>query len=248
MRTSHRRRLNRERTLRFLEELGASPEAGVSLYLPAGMPEEEAQNALNEAVATAQIASYLGSLACPSRTGAVLFWGTDCKILVLPPFPLGEKFLLSGYNVDPLQHLLEQELTIGLVLLRLGEYAIGIFRGEHLLTSKHGTGLVHSRHKKGGSSQGRFERHREKQMESYFTRVCAHARNQLEPYETDIDYLVYGSERNTLLKFRRQCSYLKRFDSRTRDSLLDIRHPNRAALKASIENIWSSEVIEFAET
>ncbi|MFO8101291.1 MAG: Vms1/Ankzf1 family peptidyl-tRNA hydrolase, partial [Dehalococcoidia bacterium] len=112
----------------------------------------------------------------------------------------------------------------------------------------HGTGLVHSRHKKGGSSQGRFERHREKQMESYFTRVCAHARTQLEPYETDIDYLVYGGERNTLLKFRRQCSYPGRFDSRTMDSLLDIRHPNRAALKASIENIWSSEVIEFAET
>jgi hypothetical protein len=51
---------------------------------------------------------------------------------------------------------------------------------------------VHSRHRQGGSSAHRFERHREKQIESFFTRVCGHAQEHLEPYLKQLDHVIYG--------------------------------------------------------
>ncbi len=149
MRISHRFHLNRKRTLQFLEEAGAASQTAVSLYLPADLSKEEIWQALNGTVETAEIAVELGNMAQSSKTGSVLFWGTERKFMVLPPFPFAEKQLFNEYNAEPLRYLLQRELTIGLVLIRLGEYAIGVFRGEELLNSKNGTGLIHSKHHQG---------------------------------------------------------------------------------------------------
>jgi peptide subunit release factor 1 (eRF1) len=140
---------------------------------------------------------------------------------------------------------LESKFTIGVVLLRLGSYAVGVFRGDTLMSSKVGTGLVHSRHKKGGSSARRFERHREKQMEYFFDRVCVHVREQLEPMVRDLDYVIYGGERYNLLEFRKQCQFLRRLDDRTLDTLANVRRPRQATLEAAIHLVWSSLVIKW---
>ena len=115
------------------------------------------------------------------------------------------------------------------------------------MTSKVGTGLVHARHRQGGSSSHRFERHRLKQMETFFTNVCEHAREQLEPYSRQLEYLVYGGTRQTLLDFRKQCHFLRQFDTRTLDVLLNIREPKRAGIEEAVQEAWSSRVIEWKE-
>jgi len=180
-----------------------------------------------------------------SKTGGILYWGELGRYLVVPPFPMLDDFVTPGYDTSPLRALLQSKFTIGVVLLRLGSYAIGVFRGDTLMSSKIGTGLVHSRHKKGGSSAHRFERHREKQMEYFFTRVCAHVREQLEPVVRDLDYVIYGGERYSLLEFRKQCQFLKRLDDRTLDTLANVRRPCQATLKAAIHLVWSSLVIKW---
>jgi peptide subunit release factor 1 (eRF1) len=177
----------------------------------------------------------------------VLFWGTENKYLVLPPFPIKEKLFAGGYDAEPLRSMLQQDLLLGLILVRLGAYAVGVFQGEKLVSSKVGTGLVHSRHSKGGSSARRFERHREKQIEYFFERVCGHVREHLEPHLQKIDYVIYGGERHTLLSFRKQCRFLQKFDDRTLSSVLYVREPRQAALEAAISQVWSSEVIRWQE-
>ena len=55
--------------------------------------------------------------------------------------------------------------TVGVLLVRLGGYAAGVFTGtdQHLAASKVGSRLVHGRSAAGGQSQRRFARRREKQ-------------------------------------------------------------------------------------
>jgi len=180
-----------------------------------------------------------------STTVAVLFWGEQHRYLVLPPFPITEKRVFWGYDVEPLRSLLQREFIIALILVRLGTYAIGVFQGEKLLSSKVGTGLVHSRHKKGGTSQHRFERHREKQIEDFFKRICTHAREHLEPHIQQLDYVVYGGTRNTLLSLRKQCQFLQQVDKRALGLLLNIRQPRQATLEAAIGKAWSSKVTRW---
>jgi hypothetical protein len=55
--------------------------------------------------------------------------------------------------------------TVGVLLVRLGGYAAGVFTGSppRLTASKVGSRLVHGRSAAGGTSQHRFARRREKQ-------------------------------------------------------------------------------------
>jgi peptide subunit release factor 1 (eRF1) len=163
----------------------------------------------------------------------------------MPPFPVIKESVSNTCEIEPLHSILHQKLFLGLVMMRLGEYAIGVFQGEELLSSKVGTGLVHSRHHKGGSSSHRFERHREKQMETFFTRVCQHAREQLEPYDRQLDYILYGGTRETVLDFRKQCHFLHEFDKKTLARLLNIREPKQSGLVEGIQEAWSSRVIQW---
>ena len=131
--------------------------------------------------------------------------------------------------------------------MRLGAYAIGICDGENLVSSKVGTGLVHGRHRQGGSSAHRFERHRDKQIEYFLTRVCQHAREQLEPQAKALDYVVYGGAWTTILLLQKQCPFLGQFDEPTLPPLLDIPEPRQAVLETAVNRVWSSTVIEWRE-
>jgi peptide chain release factor subunit 1 len=182
-----------------------------------------------------------------SPTGAILFWGPHHRYLVMPPFPINEERSSNICEIEPLRALLQQELLIGLVLVRMGAYGIGVVQGEKLISSKVGTGLVHARHRQGGSSSHRFERHREKQVETFFTRICGHTREQLEPYARQLQYVIYGGTKETLLDFRKQCHFLHQFDNRTLDLLLNIREPKQSGLHEAIQEAWSSRVIQWDE-
>jgi len=236
--------------LQLLDELEDAESLATSLYIPHDLPASEVEKTLKAPLGpgVAEVISDIAEAVGRSKTGTVILWGEQGKYLVLPPFPIKEKLFASGYDVEPLRALLQQDLTVALILLRLGAYAVGVFQGEKLVSSKVGTGLVHSRHKKGGSSAHRFERHREKQIEYFFTRVCHHVQERLEPYLQQLDYVIYGGERHTLLSFRKQCHFLQQLDGRTLGTLLNVREPKQPALEAAISQVWSSEVIQWEES
>jgi len=237
--------LNRAKTIRFLDELETTAGTARSLYVPFGMSLPEVRNLLGQAFDLQDMPGELPDLAARSKTGAVLFCSPSRRCLILPPFPIAEERFTDGCIVESLRSMLNRDFMIALVLVRLGAYAIGICQGESLITSKVGTGLVHGRHKKGGSSQQRFRRHREKQIEYFLNRVCCHAQEQLQPQSRALDYVAYGGAWTTILLLQKCCPFLRQFDTRTLPPLLDISKPNRAVLEAAVGRIWLSRVIEW---
>jgi hypothetical protein len=245
---SKKRALSRARMLDFLEKLSLTPgEDLTTLYLPSRLPAAELDKLLNEITAPQDISAGLTKIASRSGTGAAIFWSNQQKYLAIPPFPIAEKSLIRSLDTEPLRLLLGREYLIGLVLVRLGSYAIGVSHGEKLVSSKVGTGLVHGRHRQGGSSAHRFERHRDKQIEYFLTRVCQHAREQLEPYVKSLDYVVYGGARTTILLLQKQCPLLNKLETPLLPPLLDIPDPRQAVLETAVNRVWSSTVYEWRE-
>jgi peptide subunit release factor 1 (eRF1) len=242
-----RYRLSKVKLLRLLDELKANSIEVGSLCIPPKSSKTNTGDMMETIVDARTIREEISELIADSSTGAILFWGPHHRYLVMPPFPINEKKFSATCEIEPLHSLLQKEFLIGLVLVRMGAYGIGVVRGEKLLSSKVGTGLVHARHRQGGSSSHRFERHREKQMETFFTRVCEHTREQLEPYARQLEYIIYGGTRETLLDFRKQCHFLRQFDNCTLDLLLNIREPKQSGLQDAIQEAWSSRVIQWNE-
>jgi hypothetical protein len=240
-------KLSKVSMIHLLDELKDNSIQVASLCIPPGSSKVNVSGMLETLADTSTIKEDISEYIINSPTGAMLFWGSQHRYLVFPPFPLTEERISQTCEIEPLYTLLHREFLLGLVLVRLGAYGIGVFEGETLISSKVGTGLVHARHRQGGSSSHRFERHREKQMEGFFTRVCGHAREQLEPYAGQLQYIIYGGTRETVMEFRKQCHYMKEFDKRTLDLLLNIREPKQAGLDEAIREAWSSRIIRWNE-
>jgi len=232
--------------LSFLDEIEQAPSSSaISLYIPRGFSTPEIEDLLQKG-GVRSVPNELSQLASSSKNGAVLLWGDIRKCLVLPPFPLSEKNAFDGYVTQPLHQLLTSDFMIGLVLVHLGSYAVGICHGEKLIFSKVGTGLVHGRHKKGGSSQQRFQRRRENQVQEFLDRVCLHAREQLEPHAQLVKYIAYGGPRQTVLLLQKRCPFLQSFEDRVLP-LLDVPSARQRVLEKAIVRIWSSCIINWQE-
>lgn len=240
--------LSRTKMLGLLDELEEAPCHGFwTLYLPPGVSSAEVETSIKEMPEPSEISPEMAKIASSSKTGAVLFLTPEQKYLVLPPFPIAEKHLTHSISTEQLHSLLSRDYMIALILVRLGAYAIGVCNGENLVSSKVGTGLVHGRHKKGGSSAHRFERHRDKQIEYFLSRVCVHAQEQLKPQASALDYVIYGGARTTIQLLQKQCPFLEKLDKPTLSPLFDIPKPRQAVLETAISRAWSSTLIEWRE-
>ena len=238
--------LRRSKMQEFLDKLEETPDPdATSMYITQGLSVSEIEDLLGKA-GTQSIPDELTQVAADAKNGVVLFWGNARKYLVLPPFPLEKKAILGGYSTEPLRQLISSDFKIGLVLVHLGTYAIGICHGEKLITSKVGTGLVHGRHKKGGSSQQRFQRRRQNQAREFLDRVCLHVHEQFEPQAGRISYIAYGGPRQTVLQLQKRCPFLKAFEGRTLP-LLDIPALRQRVLETAVGSVWSSCIIEWQE-
>jgi Actinobacteria/chloroflexi VLRF1 release factor len=85
--------------------------------------------------------------------------------------------------------------TVGVLLIRLGGYAAGVFTGTEpvLAASKVGSRLVHGRSAAGGQSQRRFARRRENQAHQALSAAADTAAAVFGPYQ--LDALVLGGDR-----------------------------------------------------
>jgi len=245
MLAARHRRLGKQKMLHFLDDVKEAGGKGVTLCLPPGLAPDEVNKSLGKTLDSHGAPPELSELATASKQGAVIFWGPSRKCLIRPPFPVDEKRFYQAYDINRLRSMLTHDFKVALILIRLGAYAIGVYQGQELIASKVGTGLVHARHKQGGSSQARFARHREKQIEYFITRVCRHVREQLEPQMQSLDYIAYGGARTTILLLRKQCHFLEQFDSRTLPPVLDIPEPRQDVLERAIDRVWASSLTEW---
>lgn len=241
-------RLRRKQALDWLAEIEARPGPAASVYIPPGTLLPEIETTMSGLPIAGGLPAGLAEIIAASPTGGAVFRSEHTGDLLVPPFPVANKHTFLNLYTEPLREVLSRDLTVAVILLRLGMYAIGLFRGEKLVASRVGTGNIHSRHRQGGSSAHRFERHRDKQIEEFFSRICLQVRDRLDQYINEIDWLIYGGTEETVLAFRKQCQYIARLDDRVIDRLLNVREPKQASLEATIEDIWSSRVIHWEES
>jgi len=94
--------------------------------------------------------------------------------------------------------------TVGVLLVRLGGYAAGVFAGPEprLAASKVGSRLVHGRSAAGGTSQHRFARRREKQATEALAAAADNAFRVFSPYAGRLDAVVLGGDRRAMAALR----------------------------------------------
>lgn len=182
-----------------------------------------------------------------SETGAAVYRAGRKCWAVLPSFQIGENQFASETDSSGLLRILEQDVVTGVVLLRMGRYAIGVVRGSSLLESKTDTRHVKRRHRAGGSSQRRFMRSRDRLIRELYDEACQVTRRIFEPRMREIDCVLTGGERQTIVGFLKRCAFLEKANLPVMRRLLSVDRPNREALEGIHREIWKSRVLVFEQ-
>jgi hypothetical protein len=148
----------------------------------------------------------------PGRTvyadGAARIETAEATITVRPPFGLAHARVYEKVELGPLFEELARDHVVAAVLVRLGGFAVGLFEGERLVVSKVGSRFVKGRHKKGGSSSGRFGRRREEQARALIEAAAGTAGTVLEPHRDRIEHVALGGDRAAAGKVVEQLPWL----------------------------------------
>jgi hypothetical protein len=112
-----------------------------------------------------------------------------------PPLPDG---WASGDAVAAMVEHASRRRVIGVLLVRLGGYAAGVFDGDAVVASKVGSRQVHGRSSAGGWSQQRFARRREGQVKVALDAAVATAAAVLVPPASRLEAVVTGGDRQAL--------------------------------------------------
>ena len=248
LKISQRHSTGKARLLRLLEEIEGSGWCELTLHLGPGSLEvgRIKQVALGKEIAGDRLSVVLGEMG-ESDTGLVLFVGDERIVGISPPFPIEEDSCSDGVELSPLRALLERDYLVGVVLLRLRRYAIGVLRGEKLIATKTRSRYVKNRHRAGGTSQRRFERSRERTVRELYDKTCEVLGEVFEPYKDNLDYVLMGGERQTLLGLQDRCRALQDMRGRTLARRLNVEQPNQKALESIAFEVWKSRVVTFEE-
>ena len=147
------------------------------------------------------------------------------EALVEVPFPP-----LTG---DLAAHV-HRERTVGVLLVRKGGHAVGVFVGDRLVASKVGTRHVQGRTAAGGWSQQRFARRREGQTAVATTAAADTAARVLLAH--DLDAVVAGGDRG-MVDDVLQDPRLRHLSVSGR--LLDVPDPRLAVLQSvPFRDVW----------
>jgi hypothetical protein len=126
--------------------------------------------------------------------------GDDWRASIPVPFgplvaPPGQR---DGLAVGELLDHLMVSRTIGLVLVRLGGYSVGIARAGQVLVSSTGSRPVHGRIAAGGQSQQRFARRRENQARVAVQAAADTVARVLLPRAAELDAVILGGDTTAL--------------------------------------------------
>ncbi len=146
--------------------------------------------------------------------------------------PFGGLPEAPGESADLVERLvahLAVPRRIGLLLVRLGGYSVGVAVGGRVVSSRTGARPVHGRAKAGGSSASRFARRREGQARVALRAAADAAVGVLLPEAGRLDGLVLGGDSEALDALRadpRLTALLARAEPR----VLDVPEPRRVVL------------------
>ena len=123
--------------------------------------------------------------------------------------------------------------TIGVLLVRLGGYAVGVFSGSppRLIDSKTGSRPVHGRSAAGGWSQHRFARRRENQAATALRAAADAAAEVFGRYGPDrLDAVVLGGDKRSAAGLRGDAR-LEKYLAKATGRFLTVPDPRLAVLR-----------------
>jgi len=123
--------------------------------------------------------------------------------------------------------------TVGVLLVRLGGYAVGVFSGSppRLVSSKTGSRPVHGRSAAGGWSQHRFARRRENQAATALQAAAGAAAEVFGRYGPDrLDAVVLGGDKRSAAGLRDD-TRLEQYLAKATGRFLTVPDPRLAVLR-----------------
>ncbi|MGH3198633.1 MAG: acVLRF1 family peptidyl-tRNA hydrolase [Streptosporangiaceae bacterium] len=161
-----------------------------------------------------------------------------------PPFPLPFRGASPGEGAHPVADEVRAaaaglashaaaDRTVGVLLVRLGGYAVGVFAGAppRLVSSKTGSRPVHGRSAAGGWSQHRFARRRENQAATALRAAADAAAEVFGRYGPDgLDAVVLGGDKRSAAGLQGD-PRLKKYLARGTDRFLTVPDPRLAVLR-----------------
>jgi hypothetical protein len=153
-----------------------------------------------------------------------------------PPLPegAGDRTGQIADSAERISAHARAERTVGVLLVRLGGYAAGVFTGPeaHLVASKVGSRLVHGRSAAGGTSQQRFARRREKQASEALGAAADTAAAVFGQFAGKLDAVVLGGDRRAIAGLRDDPRLRPYFDLAV-ERFLTVPDPRLAVLRSS---------------
>jgi len=182
----------------------------------------------------------------PGRTsygdGEVRIEAPGEQIVVRPPFGLPHEGEYETVELEPLFEALAVDHVVAALLVRLGGYAVGVLDGERLVASKVGSRFVKGRHKKGGSSAGRFSRRREEQARALIGEAAEVAARVLEPWRDRVEFIALGGDRSAVDGVLEASSGLAWLAERTLPRFFTVREPRLRELERLPYDLYSAEL------
>lgn len=179
--------------------------------------------------------------------GEVRLEAKDETLHVRPPFPLRHEAEYDVVRIAPLLEEIAADHLVGVVLVRLGGYAVGVLDGERLVASKVGQRLVHGRHRAGGSSANRFRRRREEQARFLLLDAGATVGRVLEPFRDRLEAVALGGDRTAVRRMIELRPELAWLDPLALPRFLTVPDPRRAVLDRIAYDVYAVEIEEQPE-
>jgi len=182
-----------------------------------------------------------GPVTCDQPGTAVTFTAADGATAEChPPFPPVRLPLSPGEGraepvavAEGLAAHAAADRTVGVLLVRLGGYAVGVFTGSppQLAASKTGSRPVHGRSAAGGWSQQRFARRRENQAATALRAAADAAAEVFGRYGPDgLDAVVLGGDKRSAAGLRDDAR-LEKYLAKATGRFLTVPDPRLAVLR-----------------
>jgi peptide subunit release factor 1 (eRF1) len=190
-----------------------------------------------------------GAVRTETRPGRVTVLGADgARVEAEPPFPpLPQAAIgaVDGLVIAPLLEHVARDRVVGVLLVRLGGHAAGVFSGTRLVDSKVGRRQVHGRNRKGGSSSGRFARRRENQARDALADAADVGARVLLAHVDDLEWVVLGGDRRALATVLED-PRLRRLQRLATERVLDVGDPRLDVLRRTPEHFRATLLRELS--
>lgn len=202
----------------------------ISLYIPGDRRISNVMNGLRQEYSTAsnikskttrknvldaieKVMQRLKLFKAPPQNGLVIFCGAipqngagseKIEIYVLePPEPIVLYYYRCDqrFHLEPLEEMLKEKATYGIVTIDSNETTIATLRGKRLEIVKSITSGIPGKHRAGGQSQRRFERLREAEVNEYYKRIGKYI-DKIFISIPDLKGIIFGGPGGTKIDFQ----------------------------------------------